>query len=274
MVVHAAAAVTIGLNWAGPAEPALTLPKPEAAPDLRPGIDRSRAMTINWIGFQEPTEHRAPEATTDQPALARGPAPTPAPETAAPSPASRPSVAGEVADAAPSARPLPDLRLDDLTGRMARAIGDAASRLAAAIPEFPTEAPQSTPPAEAAPTVSASAGGGPRESPPTARVKTIVIEPGKPIAAEGLVIDTVAPRFSTVTRLTASPHNPLVEVTFDATGAVVLAEIIETSRYKNVDRPVLDAVYQWRARGDRLEALRAEKGEQARHTLRFRIVLR
>ena len=81
------------------------------------------------------------------------------------------------------------------------------------------------------------------------------IRPGEVITGPGLEIRTVNPQFSTVTRVSALPTNPRIEVTFDPTGKVTEARIRRSSGYKQVDGPVLASLYQWTATGERLEKL-------------------
>lgn len=269
---------------------------PSSQPDqeesrLRPGVDHSQAVTISWIGFEQPTPHQAQLAETDQPALARGPAPTPSPEPAAPTtpnspPPSQAPAPASLTDTA-QAQPIPLLpppphTLDELLAQLQEQ-RPAPSRTPA--PPSTTPAPPTTTPSpadpsppspEAAPTPlenPAPPGGGPREASPTSRKKPIEIDPGQPVAVEGIQIDTVAPKFTTITRLTVSPKNPLIRITFSTAGKVVRAEILESSRYKDVDRPVLDAIYQWKAKGAKLDELRTKDPAQ-QIEFDFRIVLR
>ena len=61
-----------GAGWnAGRAEPAsLDEPAPpEAEDESRLGIERSRRVTVNWLGFADPTPHRARESELEQAAL-------------------------------------------------------------------------------------------------------------------------------------------------------------------------------------------------------------
>lgn len=276
LLFHGLAAVAIGMGSLG----ASSAPPPPPAmdpPKLTPGVDRSRAVTISWIGFEEPTPHEAQLAATDQPALARGPAPTPSPEVAAtqppvpPTPSVRPMPLAEAASSKPlPAIPLPPRTVDDLLAHLDRTPEKQAEK-PKPTPEKPTKpAPAVTQPP--APTAR-QPGGGPRESSPTSQHKPRKIRPGKPIAMEGLQINTVAPLFSTITRLTSAPSNPLVSVTFDTKGKAVKAEILQSSGDTDVDRPVLDAVYQWTAQGKKLDELR-KKDPKQRTTFEFRIMLR
>src|SRR5690606_35683094 len=82
--------------------------------------------------------------------------------------------------------------------------------------------------------------------------QAISVNPGKPLAARGLRIQTVRPKWSTYALATANPNDVAVRIWFDATGRVTKATIIQSSGRDDVDRPILDAVYRWRATGERL----------------------
>lgn len=281
VVIHvgAAAMFASGVSLTGDdlSEPA---PPEFEEPEIRPGINESRATTISWLGYEEPTPHEAQEANVDQPALARGPAPNPAIEQsgvpALPPPAPKPKPLAEAADLArlPTI-PLPDQSLDELLAQLEATAPEATT--AKKPPAQPVPEQRPTKPNELPDTTEAEqpseAGGGPSESPATSRTKPTEIRPGEPVAMEGIEIETRRPKFTTVTRLTAAPQNPTVLVRFDANGKVVLADIIESSGYRNVDRPVLDAMYGWRAKGKKIDELRQKDGAST-FELTFRIVLR
>jgi hypothetical protein len=93
-------------------EPDPITPKPPPRPDeLRLGIDRSDHDTDNWLGFADPTPHRARKSETEQPALTRE---VPSPEAAAgPQPQPQPAAALAAEPETPDRPPPspPDLRL-------------------------------------------------------------------------------------------------------------------------------------------------------------------
>jgi TonB family protein len=78
---------------------------------------------------------------------------------------------------------------------------------------------------------------------------------GRVLAGQGLDIRTVRPEFSTYTQLTALPRIPVVEITFDTAGRVKNVRLIQSSGYKDVDEPILNAVWAWTAKGKQLEML-------------------
>lgn len=101
----------------------------------------------------------------------------------------------------------------------------------------------------------------------------ILASPGRPLAAKGLRIQTVRPQFSAYSLATANPNDVVVRIWFNAQGRVAKAEIIQSSGRSDVDRPVLDAVYNWRATGEPLKAL-LNSDPDGRIELVFRVTLR
>jgi len=133
-------------------------------------------------------------------------------------------------------------------------------------PEIPT--PRTPPQPEAENTREGGGGGGggaseetgqqsDKESQPSSIITAAVKELGQPLFARGLEMKTVRPRFTYYTQLTASPKNPLVRLHFDSNGKVQKAQIMQSSGFQDVDRPILDAMYQWRATGEQLKHLSA-----------------
>ena len=88
---------------------------------------------------------------------------------------------------------------------------------------------------------------------------------GKPLARKGLEIKTRKPDLPILTRLTTSPGNPICEILFGRDGVPVTCTILASSGYPDIDGPVLDALYRWRAKGSQLAALQPGK------TLKFRV---
>jgi len=111
-----------------------------------------------------------------------------------------------------------------------------------------------------------------RESDPTSRVEVSPDQwkSNKPLAAHGLDIKTRRPVFPELTRLTATPANPVVEIQFDRTGVPRRVVLLRTSGDPRIDGPVLDSVYRWRASGERLSRL--GEGEVVRLEMRIRLV--
>lgn len=99
--------------------------------------------------------------------------------------------------------------------------------------------------------------------------------PGRVLAAAGLQITTVRPQWSIVTRAMALPRNPVVRVVFGRGGNVLFAEFVNGQNTGDaaVDGPLIDAIYRWRAKGERLAAL-SPTDPRAGLTMSFRIILR
>ncbi len=102
-----------------------------------------------------------------------------------------------------------------------------------------------------------------RESVATALKEAVDLDDwSKPLARKGLEIKTVRPRWRTTTLLTRLPRNPVVMISFGKDGRVVKAEFIRHegrtlhTGSREVDEPLLDAVYKWRATGKELEQLK------------------
>lgn len=95
------------------------------------------------------------------------------------------------------------------------------------------------------------------------------IKLGKPIARQGLEVRPRRPQFTTLTLLTASPGNPLVEIRFDADGLPAKATVLESSGDSRVDHAVEASLYRWRASGKALNEL---KNDQT-IPVRIRIIL-
>ncbi|RMD66298.1 MAG: hypothetical protein D6824_01155 [Planctomycetota bacterium] len=281
-LLHAAALSLAGLAPVERLSPAKS-PRKERSPKVLLGEPTSRRVSVNWLGFAQPRPHEATvEAPVDQPALS--PVASPAPPARAPQVS---AMTEPVVKAPPSAQ-----RSSAIPAKRTKAAvpAEAALRSATPLQARPAAPPVSTlPPAHAPPPEPSSAAappqrllraGGepalrsPRESDAFSRRTAIVARLGRPVVAEGVSITTVRPRFSLYTRLVANPRNPLVEVQFDRRGVVRHARIVESSGRVDVDDPVLDAVYRWKAKGKAIEALASNEGGKALLTLRFRIALR
>ncbi len=111
------------------------------------------------------------------------------------------------------------------------------------------------------------------EADPASKQKPLEIVLGRPAAGEGLRIITKRPKrnlFSTFTRVTAMPDNPVIEVQFDRSGRVFGATVTKSSGFPDVDGPLLASVYSWMAEGKRL----AELGRDEVVTVVVTILLR
>lgn len=85
----------------------------------------------------------------------------------------------------------------------------------------------------------------------------------QPIAGKGLELLTVDPKFPASVRFTQLPHNPVVLIRFNALGRVTSVKFLTDEQKEKVyntgsravDEPLLNAIYQWRAKGKELEQL-------------------
>ncbi len=93
---------------------------------------------------------------------------------------------------------------------------------------------------------------------------------GQPLAAQGLDLRTRRPRFDELTRVTASPGNPVAAIAFDSRGVAVRVTLLTSSGDSRVDEPVINALYGWRATGKPLAKLR----DKDTFTITIRILLR
>lgn len=114
-----------------------------------------------------------------------------------------------------------------------------------------------------------------KESDPSSKVDPIKIRFGQTVAGEGIEIVTRKlnrPVFTKLTRVIAWPSNPTLNATFDAAGKVVEVKIIKSSGFDDVDEPVRNMVYSWRARGPKLSTFAASNPD-GQFTLKFTILL-
>lgn len=158
-------------------------------------------------------------------------------------------------------------------------------------PETPTPPPNEpgqttsapTPGAPAQPAIPAGAGEtspgtqSDRESSATSVMTARRDQLGKPIAGKGLEIKTVRPRFTQYTRIMSAPRSPIYRIHFRRDGTVEKVETIRSSGVSDVDRPVIDAIYKWRAVGEELDRLPSTPsepgGKQPTLAIEMRILL-
>lgn len=255
----------------------------------RPGIDASQATSITWIGFDEYREHLAEASTIDQPELAVEPAAEEPPGSLdGMMEASLVQGAGEALDASGGAAPAADA--------MEPPVQPMQSPLVSAVDTQAPEAGIMGPPAPSQSEVHASQGGsvpypegaqasrsvmaGPapepgvesdRESQASSVLTAAWKKLGQPIAGEGIEVFTRKPRFTKYTSIVGAMRDPIVRVHFRRDGRVDKVELVRSSGNPDVDRPVLDALYQWRAVGKRLESLPSESSRSI--AMDFRILM-
>lgn len=252
---------------------------------IRPGIEASRQVTINWLGFADPTPHEAARSEVEQAFLSphvgssapirapteKVPDPAPSVEIAEIAPRAEVSeaVVGEFAETTPAeaspdsipalaseplrATPLPVLAVEAATDDPRRELLPPRET-----PRWPTS-PRPGAPLKAGSRAAAGAEANlsQKESDPTALQEPVQWTPGRPPAVEGLDITTVVPKWTVATRLSALPRNPVVRIDFAKDGSVRKAEFLRgrSTGEADVDGPLLDAIYRWRANGKALDDL-------------------
>lgn len=270
-------------------DPGLKAPAPEQGPPEPPkqiAPDESTKLDVSPAGFlPPPVPDATPDGSEDSTDPARqlaSPAPTPKPpDGAAIDPTAVPSDDGD-----PKSK-LERLEnpIDAVATKAQDQLIDQQQHTAKTAQRDPTQPP--TPPEEAAPPTlpdieardeqlpvppTSGASGAPgaevagdrpgnqsdRESDAAATMPAVSADRlGKPLAAKGLNIQTVRPRWATITTLTTSPKSPIVRIRFRRDGTVSDARFVEgfSTGYTEVDDPLLDAIHRWRARGRQLEQL-------------------
>lgn len=146
----------------------------------------------------------------------------------------------------------------------------------------PTDAPTlaaPTPPAPKTPPTAANrsgqnGNGADRESDAFAKDRPVNIRPGQPLAGKGLSIKTVAPRWTTATRVLHRFRDPVVHVKFGRNGKVIKASFVpgKDAGHPDVSGPLLDAIYRWTAQGEELNQI-PEGDPLAGLVLEFHVVL-
>lgn len=225
----------------------------------RPRVELGRAgpriASVAWIAHDDFRRLMAPQSATVQPAAqqdvdpmeagAMPVDPTP-PSPAAPQELPQPPAPSLVESPQP---PQVDMPLDpppaDLADRVA-----AAEPQASPTPSDVMRIPRPDPQPAARPTAAPRE---PREVSPTQiHPQSDRMTPGSVIVADGIEIHTAQPRFALTTMLTAVPRNTRVRVVFNASGEVIEAQLLASTGYLDVDGPILQSLYRWRASGPRL----------------------
>lgn len=266
-------------------------PAREPEPPVRLGIERSRAVTMNWLGFETPTEHAARRASVEQSAMALD---TP------PSAASTESVDSESVDAAGARAAEAAIEAGSrLVETILNAIGSARAQAQSSVPGYAGErgAEGAQAPASADPAPRSPAQPQPearhvesatiddrapiitdRESIATALRTAPAVAPGRVLAAQGLEIRTRRPQWTRLTLMTRRPANPVVQITFGRDGRVRRAgflsdgEHVFSTGFDDVDEPLLNAVFRWTASGAALERL-PQGAPDAVVTILVRVIL-
>lgn len=254
--------------------PAVPDPPPRLEPEpkrIKLGIAESTADTMVWIGFEEATPHDARLSTLDQSAVTINDAGRPAPPSPAP--------------AAAQAQPLPRRDAGDAEAAI-EALAAARGRVEDAVPpELRAQAAATPAAGPPRPTEAAESGGGglpgiktDREAQAVSSRPSNSVKPGQVVAAQGLEIKTIAPRWNTVTLFTGM-RNPTLRISFRRDGSVKDAVFVRDgdkvldAGSSEANQPLLAAVYAWRAKGKALDELDPEDPD-ADVTIQMTIILR
>ena len=242
---------------------------------IKLGIERSDAVTTNWLGFEEPEPQVAAPSRVEQSQLTRA-------EGDQADNLSR-AVAASVQAATSEAVSETRAVLDALRAEFVRAMEQAAQSQPQPQPEPAREAPQQReprpqPPAESTTAEDSEQDGSPgqqdtRASPASSLpVEMRRTQMGRVVAAEGLKINTTRMRLTDLQRVRGRPPSPLVEIFFDHEGNVSRARIPRGrgSGRSDIDNALINAIYEWTATGERIDAL--EEGDRPL-LIRMRILL-
>ncbi len=261
--------------------------EPVEQPDdpLRPGIVESDAQTPNWLGFETPTEHAAPESAIEQSAMALEEERRREEEERAAEReeglralvASAMSLAEAWADAARAMATAEDsphgLPVVESVGGGEGVAGQAVAPGAAPVPAAVERDGASSEGAEdSSPGIITD-----KEALAAALKSAPTVTPGRVLAAEGLEISTRRPQWSRTVQLTARPRNPVIWITFGRNGRVLRAGFLSDGERvfdtgdQSVNEPLMNAVYRWTAKGKAIEALPDEP--EAGVTIRVRVLL-
>lgn len=205
----------------------------ETAPPLKLGIDRSQVATINWVGFETPTEHSAQNSTVEQAAvtpvvgLAEAasedePSPETVPTEAAqpevqPQPEPEPTPQSEPApesEATPTTEPTPSMPLVpvEMLGPIRAAPAsespliqmEPGELLRPPKPAEPAAAPPETTPAETTPTPEAKPSSAPQPTPAQESAK-----PADPAGTPGIQDEREADASAITKTLEVRPGKPI-----------------------------------------------------------------
>ncbi|MGI9015167.1 MAG: hypothetical protein ACR2GY_13100 [Phycisphaerales bacterium] len=263
--------------------------------DLALGLDDGSPSTLDWIGYREYEEHLAQLSETNQAAFtpAPGDALTEIVEPAQPRPSEpqQPLVESQLPEtqltelepldqtpldeeAQPIAAQLDAVTIPEATSQLDTAVASALDAFRPAPwfaivkqqqPEEAAELPDAQDPSaqhQQQPESARPTGGEKGDLSETQSDATSTIkvsrdqwQAGKPLAAQGLELIPRKPQFQILTLITAMPRNPSYRLTIDSRGTVTNVALVRSSLDATVDRNVADAIYAWRARGERIDAL-------------------
>lgn len=259
----------------------VTLPVAQGVNQAQPAQDQPEAPPPTLVPPQQPEASKpsgpAPTALPEQPVAEapKVPESAPDPESATPPGPKQPEIKAEpMGDEAPkpppskASEPVPARATPGTPGLDQGKHAEEAPDPRPIRPPGPPDAPQEFPPpglivprSLAAPQ---AASGSPHpgdqpgeradtESMPTSTVEVVEKTLGRTLAAQGLQISTVRPRWTITTTLTANPRDVVARVWFRTNGTVAKVELLQDSGDARVDEPLVSSLYQWRAKGEELQ---------------------
>ena len=285
----AAAALVAEAHWRAehpdhPPRPLSRLPEQQDH-KITLGETTSNAVSMTWIGYDQFKEQFAEKSEVEQAALQRDPAAggRPIPALPAPNPAALAQAVAEPAaelaekviravEALPEPVAVPEPTVAAAPEPPTDAEPAAAERPVAQPQREPTPVAEA-PPAEPEPPRENPTGGegnatgqasgvataegaeSDRESDASSVVDAPVKKLGQPLAARGLRITSVKPRLSHRTQIMGGRRDPVVRLHFASDGRVRSVEFLQESGNVDIDRPVEDALFFWKAEGEALASL-------------------
>lgn len=240
---------------------------------MQPPSPESRVEPVDATSREELTHNANPSSMTPagspQPVAIGDEAPvspattpvTPTPSAHATAPAAPPPVAPRTLADVPDLNPFASL----MRIVRPRPIPASSSLARASAPPAPPPAADGDRPGEQSDS----------DSDPFSEVVRIgPVELGRPVAAKGLQISTVRPRWSHTVTLLSNPTDPVVRLAFDNRGVCVDVQFVDgqNTGSEEVDGPLVAALYAWRARGEALTKLTDSPDSTLRMT--FRLSLR
>lgn len=110
-----------------------------------------------------------------------------------------------------------------------------------------------------------------RESDPTSIIDVPMNhwQNGRPLAAKGIVLKPVRPRFTALNYLDGVGRNPVGELVFGRDGVPQQAKVLRSTGNPGADEAIRSALFKWRASGRQLERLKP--GQTV--TIRLRIIM-
>jgi hypothetical protein len=219
------------------------------------GVEKSEAVTLNWMGFETPTPHVAYPSPVEQSQLTRAQG-TQRDDL---SRALSAQVQAVTTQTMAEARAVLEALRGELARARARAAEQAQTTPATQAPPQPTPQPAVEPTPAQDDQQDGSPGIQDTRVAPAVSLPIDVrrTELGKVVAAEGLQINTTRMHLTDLQRSMGRPPSPLVEIFFDHTGGVFRARIPDGrgSGRADLDQALLNAIYEWTAQGKAIDAL-------------------